>query len=86
LETVRSEFKFVTQLLSDGRPFICGQQFTAADLTFVSLALPVLNVPYATLAPICDPSVFIPPPEMAAASAELQGFARFPINKNHLML
>jgi hypothetical protein len=75
LETVRSEFKFVSQLLSDGRPFICGQKLTAADITFVALALPVLSVPYASVGPVCDPNVFTPPPEMAAVIAELRGVA-----------
>jgi hypothetical protein len=75
LDTVRSEFKFVSQLLSDGRPFICGQQLTAADITFVALALPVLSVPYASVGPVCDPNVFTPPPEMAAVIAELRGVA-----------
>jgi hypothetical protein len=75
LETVRSEFKFVSQLLSDGRPFICGQQLTAADITFVALALPMLSVPYASVGPVCDPNVFTPPPDMAAVIAELRGVA-----------
>ncbi len=75
LETIRSEFKFVSQLLSDGRPYICGNLFTAADITFVALALPVLSVPYATVAPICDASSFTPPPDMAAVTAELRGMA-----------
>ena len=73
MESIRSEFQFVSQLLSDGRPFICGQQLTAADITFVALALPVLSVPYATLAPISDASVFTPPAAMTAAIAELRG-------------
>jgi glutathione S-transferase len=35
---VSGEFAFVSDLLSDGRPFLAGDQFTAADLTFVALA------------------------------------------------
>jgi glutathione S-transferase len=31
-------------LLADGRPFLTGDQFTAADLTFASLAAPLLGV------------------------------------------
>ena len=73
MQTVRSEFQFVSQLLSDGRPYICGQHLTAADIAFVALALPVLSVPYATTGPVCDASVFTPPPEMAAVTAELRG-------------
>jgi hypothetical protein len=73
LQTVRSEFQFLSQLLSDGRPYICGQHLTAADIAFVALALPVLSVPYATTGPVCDASVFTPPPEMTAVTAELRG-------------
>jgi len=36
------EFDFVGDLLSDGRPFLCGERFTAADLTFASLAAPMI--------------------------------------------
>ena len=32
----------VDEALADGRPFICGEKFTAADLTFASLAAPVI--------------------------------------------
>jgi glutathione S-transferase len=32
----------VDEALADGRPFICGETFTAADLTFASLAAPVV--------------------------------------------
>jgi glutathione S-transferase len=32
------EFDFVAGLLSDGRPFLCGERFTAADLTFACMS------------------------------------------------
>jgi glutathione S-transferase len=32
------EFDHVAQLLQDGRPYLCGESFGAADLTFASLA------------------------------------------------
>ena len=35
-------FDEVAAILSDGRPYLCGDRFTAADLTFASLAAPVL--------------------------------------------
>ena len=54
LENIRAEFMFV------GRPFICGEQLTAADITFVALALPVLGVHYATVGLVSDPSIFTP--------------------------
>jgi glutathione S-transferase len=39
---VWAELDFVASLLADGRPYLCGERFTAADLTFASLAAPVL--------------------------------------------
>ena len=45
-DTIRAEFASVSELLEDGRPFLCGSTFTAADISFVSLAAPVLAIPY----------------------------------------
>ena len=42
LERVQDVFKKVEQQLSDGRPFLVGPRFTAADLTFAALSAPVL--------------------------------------------
>jgi glutathione S-transferase len=39
---VRATFEEVAERLADGRPYICGEDFTAADLTFSALAAPVL--------------------------------------------
>lgn len=39
---VRSSFDAVGKRLADGRPYLCGEQFTAADLTFSALAAPVV--------------------------------------------
>ncbi len=39
---VLAEFDFAAALLADGRPFLCGERFGAADLTFSSLAAAVL--------------------------------------------
>jgi glutathione S-transferase len=33
----------VDELLADGRPFICGHRFTAADLTFAALGGPMVS-------------------------------------------
>jgi glutathione S-transferase len=42
IERVRGVFKEVDERLGDGRRFLVGERFTAADLTFAALAGPVL--------------------------------------------
>jgi len=42
LERVRGVFRQADELLSDGRCFLAGGRFTAADLTFAALAAPAL--------------------------------------------
>jgi len=42
LERVRECFRLVDERLADGRPFLVGGRFTAADLTFAALAAPAL--------------------------------------------
>ena len=42
LERVRGVFRQVDERLSQGRRFLAGERFTAADLTFAALAAPVL--------------------------------------------
>lgn len=60
MSTIRSIFEEVNRALEDGRSFLTGDRFTAADLTFASLASPVLAVShedgYATILP--DESAF----------------------------
>ncbi len=36
------EFDFAAGLLADGRPYLLGERFTAADLTFAALAAPIV--------------------------------------------
>jgi glutathione S-transferase len=39
------ELDFAAELLADGRPFLCGERFTAADLTFAALSAPLVVPP-----------------------------------------
>jgi glutathione S-transferase len=36
------ELDYVAELLADGRPYLCGERFGAADLTFAALSAPVV--------------------------------------------
>lgn len=45
LGEVRAVFDEVDALLADGRTHLCGDRFTAADLTFASMAAPLLAPP-----------------------------------------
>ncbi|MGH2841275.1 MAG: glutathione S-transferase family protein [Solirubrobacteraceae bacterium] len=44
-ERVGAELEFVSDLLADGRQFLAGDRFTAADLTFAALAGPAVSAP-----------------------------------------
>lgn len=60
--TVWREFDYVAELLSDGRSHLCGDRFTAADLTFGALSASVIVPPaYGTTLP--QPDVL--PPHIA---------------------
>jgi glutathione S-transferase len=39
------ELDYVAELLADGRPYLCGQRFAAADLTFAAMSASVLMPP-----------------------------------------
>ena len=43
------EFDFVAELLADGRAYLCGDRFSAADLTFAALAAPMVVPPEYTV-------------------------------------
>lgn len=45
LKNIEEIFEEVDDALADGRPFICGSRFTAADLTFASLSGPMIMPP-----------------------------------------
>jgi len=46
---VREEFDYAAELLADGRPYLCGESFTAADLTFAALAAAMVVPPEYTV-------------------------------------
>ena len=46
---VREEFDYAAELLADGRPYLCGETFTAADLTFAALAAAMVVPPEYTV-------------------------------------
>jgi glutathione S-transferase len=53
---VRRELDQAAELLADGRPYLCGERFTAADLTFAALAAAAIIPPgYGT--PLPQPDV-----------------------------
>lgn len=66
---VRSVFDDVAERLGDGRPFLCGERFSAADLTFASLAAPMLMPPEYGV-PLPQPDEL--PAAMAATVRELR--------------
>lgn len=66
---VRATFDEVAGRLADGRPFLCGESFTAADLTFAALAAAVLMPPEYGV-PLPQPEVL--PDPMAAKVNELR--------------
>jgi glutathione S-transferase len=54
------EFDFVAELLADGRPYLSGERFGAADLTFAALSAAVVVPPeYGT--PLPQPDAMPPP-------------------------
>jgi len=60
---VRAVFDTVAERIGDGRPYLCGERFTAADLTFASLSAPLLMPPEYGV-PLPQPDEL--PPAMAA--------------------
>jgi glutathione S-transferase len=61
---VWGELDFVAETLADGRPYLCGERFTAADLTFAALSASVLAPPIYGV-PLPQPE------ELPAATAQL---------------
>jgi glutathione S-transferase len=65
-KTVFGELDFVADLLRDGRPYLCGDRFGAADLTFAALCASVV-VPPVYAVPLPQPEVL---PAKTAALVE----------------
>lgn len=77
---VRHAFDAVAERLADGRRHLCGDRFTAADLTFACLAAPVLVPPeYGTALP--QPAVMAP-----ALAGEIRAFRAHPAGAYALAL
>jgi glutathione S-transferase len=66
---VRATFDRVANLLNDGRTYLWGKRFSAADLTFAALAAPMLMPPEYGV-PLPQPEDL--PPSMAAVVRELR--------------
>ncbi len=66
---VRTVFDSVAKRLGDGRPYLCGERFSAADLTFASLSASLLMPPEYGV-PLPQPDEL--PPPMAAKVNELR--------------
>ncbi|HEV7400097.1 MAG TPA: glutathione S-transferase family protein [Solirubrobacterales bacterium] len=66
---VRTTFDEIAGRLSDERPYLCGERFSAADLTFASLAAPLLMPPEYGV-PLPQPEEL--PAAMAATVRELR--------------
>lgn len=77
---VKQHFDEVALRLSDGRPYLCGDQFSAADLTFACMAAPVvLPEEYGIRLPTPDE---VP----AAAKADVEYFRNHPAGQYALKL
>ncbi len=73
---VFAELDAVAERLADGRPYLCGERFTAADLTFAALSAPVTAPPgYGT--PLPQPELMAPATAMLVRRAREHPAGRF---------
>lgn len=68
-ERVLQTFDALDERLADGRPWLCGERFTAADLTLAALGAPVVIPPGQ---PVPMPVLDALPAPLAALARELQ--------------
>lgn len=69
LREVRRSFDAISERLADGRPYLAGERFTAADLTFSALAAAVLMPPEYSV-PLPRPQEL--PPAMGSVVRDLR--------------
>lgn len=80
MRAIHATFDGVAEKLRDGRPFLFGDSFTAADLTFASLAAPILLPPeYGIRLPTMDEAP-------AQAREDIRRFREHPAGRFALML
>ena len=74
------ELDYVAALLADGRPYLCGERFGAADLTFAALSASIIVPP--------DYGIPLPQPEILppATAALVQRAREHPAGRYALML
>jgi glutathione S-transferase len=77
---VRSAFDAVAERLTDGRRYLCGERFTAADLTFATLSAAVVVPP--------QYGVSLPQPDILPASiaATVRSFRAHPAGEYALKI
>jgi glutathione S-transferase len=75
---VDEELALVSERLSDGRPYLAGGRFTAADLTFAALAAPVL------MPPTYGGGAITPPSEPPGLAGEIARWRETPAGR-HVM-
>ena len=80
LQIVSASFDEVAAILADGRPFLFGDRFTAADLSFAAMAAPVLLPP--------EYGIRLPSPDEAPLEArdQIQRFRDHPAGQYALRM